>query len=299
MNNENQKEIKFPNRLWIDIKSPTKKQLTTIQKQFGLHEADIKSASDRIAIPKTYEHRNYVFIAMYTGNLYLPNIIYHEIDIFFSKRFIVTIHENHIDKLDELFEIYKNNKNFQPVNILYEILKHAAISEREIADHIASSVKNLENELVTNHNEKTIRQILEVRRKLIELSSIAQPNSLVTREITHSQYLMNNYSGQIVYFDSLLEMQENNFNLIRHYHDLINGITDTANILANYKFNDIIRVLTIVSVSLLPLSLIAGILGMNFKSILFDIPHGFVITIIFMIVLITIIIQYFKFKKWL
>jgi len=299
MNQENVKVINFQNKIWIDIKQPSKKQLIEIQQKFNLHDADIKSASDRIAIPKTFAHRHYLFIAMYIGELSQNGVKYHEIDIFFSKKYIITIHEHQIDMIDDLYLSLTNKKSFKTIDVLYEIIKYASYSSQAIADQIAGAVKNLEDELVTSHNEETIRRILEIRRQLIELSSIAQPNLLVTREITHSQYLMTTYSSQIVYFDSLVELQEKNFNLIRHYHDLINGITDTANILANFKFNDIIRVLTIVSVSLLPLSLIAGILGMNFKSSIFNASYGFVVTILLMIALVTIIIQYFRYKKWL
>lgn len=296
---KNIKEIKHHGKTWIDITRPTKKQLTELKQNYNLHEADIKAASDRIAIPKTFEHRSYLFIALHAGKIINHNIRYHEIDIFVSRRFILTVHYEQLDFIDQIFTDVQNRDSANPINILYEILKEITLSSQEIADSVATAVKNLEDELITDQSDQTIKHILYIRRDLIELSSVAQPNLHVLQEITQSRLLLNNFSNHIVYYDSLVEMQEKNFTLIKHYHELINGITDTANILANYRFNDIIRVLTLVSVSLLPLALIAGILGMNFKSFIFDIPFGFLAVILVMIILEILIIQYFKYKKWL
>jgi|GEM_PF-2998981 len=296
---KNIKEIKHQGKTWIDITRPTKKQLATLQQKFKLHEADIKAASDKIAIPKTFEHRSYLFIAMHSGEIVNHRIKYHEVDVFVSRRFILTVHYEQLDFIDEIFADIAETDSANPVNILYEILKKVTFTSQEITDSIAAAVKNLEDELITDQSDQTVKQILYIRRDLIELSSVAQPNLNVIKEITQSHLLMNSFSNHIVYFDSLVEMQEKNFTLIKHYHELIDGITDTANILANYRFNDVIRVLTIASVSLMPPALIAGLLGMNFRSFLFEVPFGFFITLLFIIILEILIIQYFKYKKWL
>ena len=48
---------------------------------------------------------------------------------------------------------------------------------------------------------------------------------------------------------------------------MIEGLSDTNNSLTNTRINDVIRVLTILSVVLLPLTLVSGIYGMNFTML--------------------------------
>ncbi|MBU2236008.1 magnesium and cobalt transport protein CorA, partial [Patescibacteria group bacterium] len=68
----------------------------------------------------------------------------------------------------------------------------------------------------------------------------------------------------------------------------------------SHRINDIMKTLTVISLTMLPVTVIASIFGMNFKSIpLADSPNGFWILILVNVLVISTIALYFKRKRWI
>lgn len=67
----------------------------------------------------------------------------------------------------------------------------------------------------------------------------------------------------------------------------------------SHRMNEIMKVLTIVSVIFIPLTFIVGVYGMNFENMPeLSAPNGYFITLGGMFLLVLIMIAFFKWKKW-
>ncbi len=65
------------------------------------------------------------------------------------------------------------------------------------------------------------------------------------------------------------------------------------------RLNEILKKLTLVATVFLPLTLITGIYGMNFKNMPeLGIPYFYLGVLIFMFVFAAIMFGYFRWKKW-
>lgn len=96
-----------------------------------------------------------------------------------------------------------------------------------------------------------------------------------------------NHIDRILYFSRQLEMQLNS--LIQLYFLISGGRT-----------NQIILVLALISGTFLPLSLIAGIFGMNFHDIPFvSDPNGFYFCLLVMLGIALTAVIFFRWKRWL
>ncbi|WP_261377779.1 CorA family divalent cation transporter [Candidatus Nitrosocosmicus arcticus] len=89
--------------------------------------------------------------------------------------------------------------------------------------------------------------------------------------------------------------------LIESYGDTINSTRDLYIGNISLQLSDTMRILTIVSVILLPLTLITGIYGMNGLDLtkLNEMPQGFIIVILTMVLIIILLLFFFKRKQWL
>ena len=89
--------------------------------------------------------------------------------------------------------------------------------------------------------------------------------------------------------------------LIESYGDTINSTQDLYIANVSLQLNDTMRILTIFSVILLPLTLIAGIYGMNGLDLshLSNIPSGFVTVSLTMGVIALLLLLFFKQKQWI
>ena len=66
-----------------------------------------------------------------------------------------------------------------------------------------------------------------------------------------------------MYFDDIVDAAERIWDLLDNYKEVVEALEDTNEAVITHHQNDILRVLTVFSVVLLPLTLITGFFGMN------------------------------------
>ena len=66
-----------------------------------------------------------------------------------------------------------------------------------------------------------------------------------------------------LYFDDIVDSAERIWDQLDNYKEVVDGLESTNESVISHRQNDVLRVLTIFSVIVLPLTLISGIFGMN------------------------------------
>jgi magnesium transporter len=102
-----------------------------------------------------------------------------------------------------------------------------------------------------------------------------------------------------LYFDDLVDASERIWDLLDNYKEVVEALESTNESVISHRQNDVLRILTIFSVVLLPLTLISGIFGMN---VLFPGEHthtAFWVIVGLMIGVIVATVGFFRYKRWL
>ena len=68
-----------------------------------------------------------------------------------------------------------------------------------------------------------------------------------------------------IYFDDIVDAHERIWDMLENYKEVVVGLEETNESVISHRVNDILRVLTVISVTLLPLTLLASIFGMNVR----------------------------------
>ena len=89
--------------------------------------------------------------------------------------------------------------------------------------------------------------------------------------------------------------------LVDSYREQATGLLEAHFSIQSHQMNEIMKRLTLISTIMLPLSLVAGIYGMNFKKVFpeLDLEYGYFYALGLMAVIATGIVYYFKKKQWL
>jgi len=87
--------------------------------------------------------------------------------------------------------------------------------------------------------------------------------------------------------------------MVEDYEELIEGLSKTFDSLQTNKINEIMKVLTLVSAILLPLTFITGLYGMNVGLPFQNDPNSFLVVIIAMVIIAGGMILFFKRKRWM
>ena len=101
------------------------------------------------------------------------------------------------------------------------------------------------------------------------------------------------------YWGNILDYYQKMWDMVEDYEELIEGLSKTFDSLQANKTNEIMKVLTIISTTLLPLTFITGLFGMNVNLPFQTHPYGFWIIMILSLVIIILLLFFFKRKKWI
>ena len=84
------------------------------------------------------------------------------------------------------------------------------------------------------------------------------------------------------------------------YRDMLSGLQDLYMSEISFRMNNVMQVLTIITIVFVPLTFLAGIYGMNFVNIPeLQFKDGYYILMLVMVIIACLQIVYFKKKKWL
>jgi magnesium transporter len=184
------------------------------------------------------------------------------------------------------------------VRLLYYIVDKLVDYCFPILNKIDANIEQVEDEIFEEKVRHTVQEISLIRRDVIAFRRIIKPlipviNSLERKSRPFLNEDMDEYFGNIS--DHLSKI----WDTLEDYKEVIEGLSDTINSLTSNRINEIIKVLTIISVILLPLTVISGIYGMNIPLPVSNHPLAFEIVMGLMAAVIVAMLGFFKWKKWI
>lgn len=300
---------KINNLMWIDITKPTKEDMQFLRETYQFHPLVLDDCLSNIQRPKVDIFDDYLFVI-----LHFPTYDYDkrrlgtsEVDFFIGKDYVITIHDGILKPLNKFYEVSQKNEEFtnkfasrESGYLFYEIVNYSIDSCFPILDKITSNLENIETELFeTDDNECLARSLLINRRDILNYRKILKPQRVVisTLKKQRRDFLPDELED---YFDDILDHLEKLWDGLENCKELVEGLKDTNETLISHDTRRIMRILTIISVIILPLTFITGIYGMNI-SVLPYAKHDFSFLIIvgFMVVVALSMFGYFKHRQWL
>jgi len=148
-------------------------------------------------------------------------------------------------------------------------------------------------------NNAILEEIMDLRRSVARLKRISSRQLEVLYRMSHGEFPQ--IPENVLPFfrdvhDHLLRITD----LAESYRDLVGGLFDIHFAVVANKTNDVMKTLAVLSAIILPLSLIAGIYGMNFENM----PElktalGYYLTLGMMAVITILLLVYFWRRGWI
>lgn len=298
--------IKFGTLKWHHIYQPSDDDLQHLLDDFHFHPLDIEDCKSYNQRPKIDIYDDYYFLILHfpyfdRQNKFLKT---REVKIFWGDDYIITIGKSHWVVRD-LFQQAKHaaddDEKFQLASsdqMLYIVLEKLMIESMKLVRQIGSEVDSINRDLFTRKAERIIESTSIVRKNIILLNTIFKPqlrlfHKFESGEIEGYADNMEDYWGNILdYYQKMWDMTED-------YAELIDGLSMTFDSLQANKTNEIMKILTLVSTILLPLTFITGLYGMNIGLPFDNEPFAFIIIISTMIFIALFMLFYFKRKHWM
>src|SRR6476646_4513454 len=129
---------------------------------------------------------------------------------------------------------------------------------------IGNKLDALEDEIFEGRSEDIVRDISNVKQEIINFRKVIRPQRPVLRDLekVKGRYLAEDLDLEI-YFDDIVDAHERIWDMLENDKEVIVALEETNESVISHRVNDVLRVLTSISVIVLPLTLIASIWGMN------------------------------------
>jgi magnesium transporter len=291
---------------WYHILNPSDSDISFLQENFSFHPLDLEDLRSKTQRPKLDEYDDYYFMILHFPIFDKAQrfVRTSEVKVFWGKDYLITIANSHW-VVRNLFISAKENDNTREEMmskssdiLLYEILDRLLLESFALVTRLGEEVELINSELFRKKAERTIERISVTRRNIIILDTIIKPQLRLFHKFESGD--VKGYAEDMEeYWGDILDKYQKIWDLTEDFEEIVEGLSKTFDSLQTNRTNEIMKVLTLISSILLPLTLIASIYGMNIDLPFMKHPNAFWIVTSSMGMIVLGLVIYFKRKNYM
>jgi len=302
-------ELSAAGLTWIHLDAPSTPQATELAERFGWHPLDVEDILSKRQRPKVddYAEDGYLF-----GVLHFPvydraiqRLSTVELDFFLGPDYLVTLPSAELLPITRLFRRCEEDETYRlelfshgSGRLLYEQLDDLFDYCFPILDKIGYKLDTLEDDVFEGRSEAVVRDISNVKQEIISYRRIIKPERSTLRILEgHIERFLPQELD--LYFDDIVDAAERIWDILENYKEVVEALEDTNESVISHRQNDVLRILTVFSVVLLPLTLITGFFGMNLRFPGYDTAWAFWTVFAGMVATLVGLLAVFRYKRWL
>jgi len=264
-------ELSAEGLTWVHAERPGNLEVVHLAERFGFHELDMEDVLSKRQRPKIDEYPEYLFVVLhfpvYDKSVQRLNAA--ELDVFIGEDFLITLPNVELLPVAYLFrrceddaelraELFAKGSGY----LLYHVLDDLFDYCFPILDKIGTKLDAIEAGIFEERSEDVVRDISNAKQEIIAYRKIIKPERATLRLLERStqRFLPEELE---LYFDDIVDASERVWDLLDNYKEVIEGLESTNESFISHKQQYRLQLLTVVTVILLPLTLITGLFGMN------------------------------------
>ena len=290
--------------IWVDLCKPTDEESYVLTHDFKFHPLAIEDVISEKPRTKIDDYNRYLFMVFqivdYVGKD--EGLKIGEIDLFLSKNTLVTVHYDQHRIFDYLY--HRAARDERLVGRGADFLFHAVVDTivdnyNTTLDILEFDVDQVEDDVLGEANEETIRSIFTLRRDIVHLKRIVLPQKEALNRLSKEHFSLISKTASVYFsdvFDHLVRIND-----IADFHrEILNSSLEVYYSSISTKTNEVIKFLTIFTVLFIPPTFLVGLWGMNFKYMPeLESRYGYFIALGVMFVISFALLNFFRKKKWI
>lgn len=299
------------NVVWVDFLGETREAIeqarTVLLDIFKFHPLTVEDCIETRNQPKVEAFPDYIYFIVHAvrpEQTSSANFTTKELDGYLGKNYLVTFHTERFRSVKAVKQQLLTSPvacQRGPAYVLHHILDFIVDLYVPVIDDFETSINRMEDRVFIRKatGSAILEEIMILRRSVARLKRISFRQLDVLSRMAHGEFpqipkpLLPFYRDLN---DHLLRVSD----LSESYRELVNGLFDIHFSVTANKTNDIMKLLAIFSAIMLPLSLIAGIYGMNFENMPeLKTPYGYFATLALMLAVAVGLLIYFWYQGWI
>jgi magnesium transporter len=292
---------------WVHLDRPDQETANALAERFDWHALDVEDVLSKRQRPKIDEYSEYLF-----GVLHFPvydkaiqRLNAAELDFFLGPDYLVTLPNVELLPVTRLFHRCEEDERLREEllskgsgRLLYEVLDDLFDYCFPILDKIGHKLDSVEDDMFERRAEDVVRDLSNVKQEIISYRKIIKPERTTLRQLERrvERFLPEELD---LYFDDIVDGAERIWDLLDNYKEVVEGLESTNESVISHRQNDVLRILTVFSATLLPLTLLASVFGMNVHFPGSGTAAAFWIVVVAMAAIGAGLLGFFRWKHWL
>jgi len=292
--------------VWVDIEAPDASELAALDAIINVDDDALDDCLHGEQRPRIDEFDDHIFIVLYgaVGTESLHEFDPRKLAAFCGSRYVATVHRESLASVAELRDRCAKNAasilDGGAAKMLYLVIDGIVDKYMVLGDNLETRVEKLEDRsLAHDVDDAVLTEAADLRGDLLELRQLAFSQRELLTPVRRGEYdfLSDSLEQR---FGHVCDHLSNVIDLVDTLREQLHNVRDNFHTALANRTNDIMKTLTIFATIMLPLTLVAGIYGMNLPlwppS---DQPASFWGVMSSMVVIAAGLLYYFRRRGWL
>lgn len=299
------------NVVWVDLQGETPEHLAEAKDVliniFKFHHLTVEDCVETRNQPKVESFEKYLYFIVHgikPGETGPTNFVTKELDGYLGPNYVVTFHVLRFRSIKSVKQKLRSSTFIcqrGAAYLLHHILDELVDLYMPMVDDFDEAINSLEERVfdMKKNTNTVLGEVMDVRRAVARLRRISSRQLEVLYRMSHGEFpqIPDNI---LPFFRDVHDHLQRISDLAEGYRDLVAGLFDIHFAVVGNRTNDVMKTLAVLSAIILPLSLIAGIYGMNFENMPeLKTERGYFVTLAAMAVLTVILLIYFWRRGWI
>lgn len=248
-----------------------------LREKFLFHPLDFDDLREDSELTKldTYKHYLFAVFNVPTFDATQERVGKQNLAMFIGKDYIVTVTKYSLESVNRFFARAQRSSGLRRDALgkntgyfLYKLLDYVYRDVKIVLRELVRETEVVEGEVYDQHNRVTIKRLGLLRRNVLFLRHMIEPQKVMIDQLraTGKVYIPTSLS---IYFDDLRDLLNSISVVLENIVHIVDGLFDVNESFLSHRTNDIIRFLTLVSVVLMPPTLVTSFYGMNVSGLPF------------------------------
>jgi magnesium transporter len=301
------KSIAWEKLTWVNIEQPTEAETKYLAENYTFHPLDLDDCLSKIQLPKVDEYDEYFFMVFHfpVFNPEARVATASQVSIFIGEDYLITLHQGDLKPLVSLFRACETSEKTREESmgrssgyLLYLVLDRLVNYCFPILNRIGENIDEVEDRIFGENPGQALTAVALLRRDIISFRRIIRPQTEAVETLERKEWPVFKEDPEI-YFGDIADHLRKLSATLDDYREVVEGLSDTNDVLISFRTNEVMRVLTVIATIMLPLTLVASFLGMNVYPMPLDSPGAFAGITVAMLAIIAGMLAFFRSKRWI
>jgi magnesium transporter len=291
--------------LWLALRDPTEAEVAAVQEALELSDEEARNLLEQPPRACLVEAREHLHVTLYVASSEGGEPILRPLECVLGHNWVVTAHEAEIEVLEEFRERAEGGGQIGELDspsFVAAVVDWVVTSYFRAFEEVESELEELDAKVMADVPKNVpdeLARLVELRRAIGTLRRALAPHREVIVALAHPELDLLSTETSAERFAALESRVTQAVESAREAKESTRGSFDLLVARIGQRTNDIMKVLTLVTVILFPATVLAGVMGMNFKVGLFDVVWMFWAVIAAMVGIAVLVLSIARKQSWI